>query len=146
MNTSFMIGCSASELKPGTVLYSNPSANYQVKIPIIITNENLDILKNATLEITCKWYFHTELLYDDNTFITYNKRIIKLNNGKAIFTTTKYVSSPTGDVPEITYVFQLDIVNGYLTIEGYEYYFDTEFNTTEYYGIAISEVKFVSKG
>lgn len=146
MNTSFMIGCSSGELKPGTVLYSNPSAEYQDRIPIKITNENLDILKNATFEVTCKWVSHIELLYNNNMFITYNKHSIKLNNGKAIFSTTDYVSSPTGEVPQITYIFQFDIVNGYLTIEGHEYYFDTEFNAVEYYGIAISEVKFINKG
>ena len=146
MNTSFMIRCGSEELQPGTVLYSNPSASYQDRIPIRITNESLDILKNANFEVTCKWKAHTELLYDTNMFITYNKHSIKLSDGKAIFRTTNYVSSPTGEVPEITYIFQFDIVNGYLQIEGYEYYFDTEFNTVEYYGIAISEVKFVSKG
>lgn len=141
MNTSFMIGCSSEGLQPGTVLYSNPQADYQVKTPIRITNENLDILKNATIEVTCKWVAagSNSLDYIDN-----RKHTVKLNNGIAKFEDEEEVYD--NDPAKVRYKFSLNIVNGYLMIEGYEIYSIPIDEYSDEFGIAIFEVKFISKG
>ena len=141
MNTSFMIGCSSEGLQPGTVLYSDHQADYQVKTPIRITNENLDILKNATIEVTCKWAAagSNSLEYIDN-----RKHTVKLNNGIAKFEAEEEVYD--NDPAEVQYKFSLNIVNGYLMIEGYEIYSIPLDGYSGEFGIAISEVKFISKG
>ena len=143
MNTSFMIGCSSEDLQPGTVLYSNPSAGYLTNVPIRITDKNLDILKNATMEVTCKWYPSND---SQGLYINYNKYTIKLNNGVAEFKKTEYVDFVPGDDPtEIIYEFSFNIVNDNLTLQGFEYY-SAEYYAPQTYGIAISEVKFINKG